>query len=227
VAPNLITFSSLVILSLAHILYMSGDHSHGVAAWRLVLMAVCLFIYQNLDNLDGKQARRTSNPHFYSDSSSPLGMLFDHGTDAVASFLISLQVVEFLQLQDPFERVVLVFVFVMMVYFSAMWAQYSTGYFRLGRINPVDEGLPGYAIAALANIFLPEGFWNYENAIGKYNHCLLYILGVFLFLIIYYMVRDNFKNAVRSESDIKKALLLPVSYAVMLVLLKLFRPEVY
>jgi hypothetical protein len=51
--------------------------------------------------------------------------------------------------------VAIIFVFVMLVYFSAMWAQYSTGHFRLGRINPVDEGLPGYAIAAVANIFLP------------------------------------------------------------------------
>lgn len=29
-------------------------------------------------------------------------MLFDHGTDAVASFLISIQVLEFVQLQEPF-----------------------------------------------------------------------------------------------------------------------------
>lgn len=93
---------------------------------------------------------------------------------------------------------VLIYTFVMLVYFSAMWAQYSTGFFRLGRINPVDEGLPGYALAALANIFLPEGFWNFQSPVGKYNHCLLYVLGVFLVMIIYYMTRDNFKNAVRS-----------------------------
>lgn len=65
-------------------------------------------------------------------------MLFDHGTDAVASFLISMQVIEFIRIDDPFHRVMVVFVFVMLVYFSAMWAQYSTGHFRLGRINPVD-----------------------------------------------------------------------------------------
>ena len=117
-----------------------------------------------------------------------------------------------------------VFVFVMLVYFSAMWSQYSTGYFRLGRVNPVDEGLPGYAIAALANIFLPAGFWNWEGALGKYNHCLLYSLCVLLVMIIYYMVRDNFKNAVRSQADIKRALLLPASYALTLTLLKIIRP---
>lgn len=53
------------------------------------------------------------------------------------------------------------------------------------------------------------------------------MLAVLLVLIIYYMVRDNFKNAVRSAEDIKRALLLPASYAAMLVLLKVMRPEVF
>ena len=35
-----------------------------------------------LDNMDGKQARRTG-------SSSPLGMLFDHGCDALTTFLFA------------------------------------------------------------------------------------------------------------------------------------------
>jgi len=35
-----------------------------------------------LDNIDGKQARRTG-------TSSPLGMMFDHGCDALTTFLIA------------------------------------------------------------------------------------------------------------------------------------------
>lgn len=61
IAPNLITLSSLILLSFAHILFMFvGDNLKGVANWKLLLMAVSIIIYQNLDNLDGKQARRTS-----------------------------------------------------------------------------------------------------------------------------------------------------------------------
>lgn len=37
-----------------------------------------LFIYQSLDAIDGKQARRTN-------SSSPLGELFDHGCDSLST----------------------------------------------------------------------------------------------------------------------------------------------
>jgi hypothetical protein len=52
-------------------------------------------------------------------------------------------------------------------------------------------------------------------------------LAVLLVMIIYFMVRDNFKNAVRSKEDIKKVLLLPLSYSVTLALLKLLRPDVF
>lgn len=36
-----------------------------------------------LDNLDGRQARRTG-------SSSPLGLMFDHGCDALTTFIFTL-----------------------------------------------------------------------------------------------------------------------------------------
>ena len=49
-----------------------------VPAWASVLCALGLFLYQSLDAIDGKQARRTH-------SSSPLGELFDHGCDSIST----------------------------------------------------------------------------------------------------------------------------------------------
>ena len=46
--------------------------------WAFLLAGVGLFIYQSLDAIDGKQARRTG-------SATPLGELFDHGCDSVSS----------------------------------------------------------------------------------------------------------------------------------------------
>lgn len=46
--------------------------------WACLLCAVGLFIYQSLDAIDGKQARRTG-------TSNPLGELFDHGCDSVST----------------------------------------------------------------------------------------------------------------------------------------------
>ena len=47
-------------------------------AWAFIMSALGLFIYQSLDAIDGKQARRTN-------TSSALGELFDHGCDAVST----------------------------------------------------------------------------------------------------------------------------------------------
>lgn len=46
--------------------------------WAYIACACGLFIYQSLDAIDGKQARRTN-------SSSPLGELFDHGCDSLST----------------------------------------------------------------------------------------------------------------------------------------------
>lgn len=94
-------------------------------------MAVSILIYQTLDNIDGKQARRTR-------SGSPLGMLFDHGVDSLSSFMITLQMLEIFRINNQDIIVLSLFVFIMTVFFCALWNQYSTGVFKLGRINPVD-----------------------------------------------------------------------------------------
>lgn len=49
-----------------------------IPKWASFLCGFGLFVYQSLDAIDGKQARRTG-------SSSPLGELFDHGCDSVST----------------------------------------------------------------------------------------------------------------------------------------------
>lgn len=51
--------------------------------WASALCALGLFIYQSLDAIDGKQARRTN-------SSNPLGELFDHGCDSISTVFVAL-----------------------------------------------------------------------------------------------------------------------------------------
>ncbi len=51
--------------------------------WSYLLFVVGLFIYQSLDAVDGKQARRTQ-------SATPLGELFDHGCDALSALMMGI-----------------------------------------------------------------------------------------------------------------------------------------
>ena len=87
-------------------------------------------------------------------------MLFDHGADAVSTFLITIQVMEILQIRSGTDKIGVIYGMVMISYFCAMWSQYSTGVFKLGVINPIDDGLPGYALFAIMGIFIPHTLWN-------------------------------------------------------------------
>ncbi len=63
-APNLITLIAFVIVLISHFIFMFwGEDQFGkpLPPWKCVLMCVTIFLYQHLDNMDGKQARRTSN----------------------------------------------------------------------------------------------------------------------------------------------------------------------
>jgi len=64
--------------------YLYGFTTEGpIDGWFLVWSALAFLIYNTIDNIDGKQARRTG-------SGSPLGMLFDHGLDACTCVIINI-----------------------------------------------------------------------------------------------------------------------------------------
>ena len=65
-------------------------------------------------------------------------MLFDHGADSLSSFLITTAMLELLEIKSGTLKTFVMFTFVMLICFAAMWSQYCVGFFRLGRINPID-----------------------------------------------------------------------------------------
>ncbi len=79
-APNLVTLLGLVLATVAFALatYYNLILQESFPSWACVASAVLLWLYSTMDNIDGKQARRTG-------TSSPLGELFDHGCDAIAT----------------------------------------------------------------------------------------------------------------------------------------------
>uniref|UniRef100_A0A6T8K3P4 CDP-alcohol phosphatidyltransferase n=1 Tax=Hemiselmis andersenii TaxID=464988 RepID=A0A6T8K3P4_HEMAN len=81
-APNTLTFVGLLcmVIPSSVVMYTSHDLLSPSPALAYLATAMGIFAYQILDELDGKQARRTN-------SSSPLGELFDHGCDAVSTFV--------------------------------------------------------------------------------------------------------------------------------------------
>jgi ethanolaminephosphotransferase len=168
VAPNTITLSGLIFMFVAYMaawFYFPGlddeennRQSNGPApAWIFVLNGIAILVYQTLDNMDGKQARRTK-------SSSPLGLLFDHGCDAVNCIIGSTNWILSLGL-DPKNSTndfLICWIIVMgpfaQFYFST-WEEYYTGELILPIINGPNEGLLGGAVHSFTTAVLGRSFW--------------------------------------------------------------------
>jgi ethanolaminephosphotransferase len=84
-APNLITLLGLmaILFNIVTIQVLVPDLVGPGPTWMYWSFVIGLWIYSTLDNVDGKQARRTGYTlpllELISGSSSPLGELFDHG----------------------------------------------------------------------------------------------------------------------------------------------------
>ena len=61
-------------------LVYGSDFTGPLPNWFYIFLGVSYFVYLEADNSDGKQARRTG-------TSSPLGMLLDHGMDSVTAVI--------------------------------------------------------------------------------------------------------------------------------------------
>jgi len=127
-----------------------------------LLNGCAMLIYQTLDNMDGKQARKTG-------SSSPLGLLFDHGCDALNSIFGSANWIAAMGLLPGSVTVLLgeasggdnvqnksflsellggdviiatlLILSPMIAFFVATWEQYFTGKLILPPVNGPSEGL--------------------------------------------------------------------------------------
>ena len=168
-----ITFISFLLgLTPNVVLFASQGFEIGkvVPSYVNFVAAFCYLAYNFLDNVDGKQARRTG-------SSSVLGMIFDHGCDSFMSPMICITVSYVAQLRIGFTLALVVggVVFFMLVQLEGA----ALGQMRLARINPVDEGVP--LICGLLFIFGILGNESFASPLGESGFVLSDLFSV-LFL---------------------------------------------
>lgn len=87
----------------------------------------------------------------------------------------------------------------MSVYFMAMWSQYSIGFFRLGRINPVDEGLPAYAFLAFMLAFIDQSYFEPYHIFGTIGEEFIICLVPLLILQLLQMGKYIVRKAIRPK----------------------------
>ncbi|CAF3331178.1 unnamed protein product [Rotaria socialis] len=130
VAPNLITIVGLAINISASILlmFLTNGAKEPCARWMYFLTAIGLFIYQSLDAIDGKQARRTN-------SSTPLGELFDHGCDSVSTVFVTVACCCALQLGLRPWVMFWCCMSSFVTFYCAHWQTYVSGKLRFGKLD--------------------------------------------------------------------------------------------
>lgn len=154
VAPNTITLTglSIVFFNFLTLLYYDPlylaekDGFNGPPHWVYYTWGIGLFLYQSLDAIDGKQARRTG-------MAGPLGEMFDHGCDAMNTTLECILTCRALGLGRSWWTVASQ-VSTLANFYLTTWEEYHTGTLYLGYFSGPVEG-----IIMICGIHLATGYF--------------------------------------------------------------------
>lgn len=142
------------------------------------MTGVLYFSYHIFDILDGKHARRTG-------MSSSLGLLMDHGVDALVTFLFTMSLGSVIKLSGPIWYVLL-WLMVSVTFFFNTWEEYETDVLDFPIINGVSEGTLFAVATCISTAFLGQDFWlQTYDFYGLYKYNQLMVLGAFSISLLF------------------------------------------
>lgn len=149
--PNMITLMGFMFLLLSALLgyIYSPRLDSAPPRWVHFAHGLLLFLYQTFDAVDGKQARRTN-------SSSPLGELFDHGCDALAC---TLEALAFGSTSMCGRSTFWWLVMSTVTFYGATWENYFTHTLTLPVVNGPTEGLMLIYLAHFFTAIVGAEWW--------------------------------------------------------------------
>ena len=192
-APNLITFISLCFNILTSIIsYMDGgfDFSLKLRRSTCFMIGFFQFIYQLLDNIDGKQARRTGN-------STPFGMLMDHGCDVFTNIFTSYNLTKLLILGNNDYYSLFIFFGLILGFYMMTYEEYKLGELYFSAINGADEGnfmvfVLGIFLAIFGQDYMVYVIYEkYSLTVGKLIAAIVFIGGLLCIFNLYF---HNYKK---------------------------------
>ena len=134
-APNMVTLLGFffILANVALLAIFVPDLVGPGPNWVYISFGIGVWMYSTMDNVDGKQARRTG-------TSSPLGELFDHGIDSLNCTLASLLETAAMMFGPSKTGAFTALVPCLPMFFST-WETYHTHTLYLGYFNGPTEGL--------------------------------------------------------------------------------------
>lgn len=172
-APNLITFVGLIvnILTTAPIVLVDYNVDGVAPRWLYFLCALGFFIYQSLDAIDGKQARRTG-------TNSPLGELFDHGCDSISTYLVVVSGISAIGVSAS-EHPYMILYFMELLMLTNLcyhWQTYVCGVLHFKLIDVTEAQLAHILLLMLTVIFGVE-MWDRDSpVIGVANNLIIALI---------------------------------------------------
>ncbi|KAF7088262.1 hypothetical protein CFC21_091389 [Triticum aestivum] len=184
--PNMITLTGFMfLLTSAFLGFLYSPHlDTAPPRWVHLAHGILLFLYQTFDAVDGKQARRTN-------SSSPLGELFDHGCDALACTFESLA---FGSTAMCGNATFWFWVISAVPFYFATWEHYFTNTLVLPIVNGPTEGLMLIYVCHIFTFFTGAEWWaqDFRKSVPLLNWVPLVpeisLYGIVLFLMIAFAV---------------------------------------
>uniref|UniRef100_A0A0D3EZW8 Aminoalcoholphosphotransferase n=1 Tax=Oryza barthii TaxID=65489 RepID=A0A0D3EZW8_9ORYZ len=152
--------------------------------WVHLAHGMLLFLYQTFDAVDGKQARRTN-------SSSPLGELFDHGCDALAC---AFEALAFGSTAMCGKATFWYWFIAAVPFYCATWEHFFTNTLILPIVNGPTEGLMLIYLCHFFTFFTGAEWWaqDFRKSIPLLNWVPLVpevpVYGIALFLMIAFAV---------------------------------------
>lgn len=164
-----------IILNVGLLELVDSDLVGPAQAWVAYSYALGVWAYSTMDNIDGKQARRTG-------TSSGLGELFDHGIDSLNCTLASLLEASAMGLGSTKMGAFTALVPCLPMFFST-WETYHTHTLFLGYFNGPTEGLLIASLIMAASGYWGAGIWKeplaklvgFESLLGKTNFLDLWV----------------------------------------------------
>ena len=123
----------------------------NVPAWWCFLEGGMYFVYRLLDEMDGKQARKTGN-------SSPVGLLFDHGCDSFTAAFVTMMMAKMMQIGNGPIVMWIVLAVTQSFHFCTLEEYYIGGLF-LGPFNGVTDGSAALILVFIATGIAGTDFW--------------------------------------------------------------------
>lgn len=177
--PNMITLMGFIFLVASALLgyIYSPKLDSAPPRWVHFMHGLLLFLYQTFDAVDGKQARRTN-------SSSPLGELFDHGCDALACAFESMA---FGSTAMCGRGTIWFWVIAAVPFYGATWEHFFTNTLILPVVNGPTEGLMLIYMCHFFTTFVGAEWWaqNFGKSL-PFLSWLPFLSGIPMYQVVLY-----------------------------------------